>query len=129
MDEALKQAESARYEAHRKPVPLGPTDTASPLRSRWAILAAAVLVQLALGAIYCWTLWGAAFSHHASTLALSASQAQRPFEIALGVVCIGAWVGGRLQDRHGPRIASLVGGSIYAFGVLTASTAHEPGQL
>jgi OFA family oxalate/formate antiporter-like MFS transporter len=103
---------------------LGPT-LLSTLRSRWAVLAAATAVQLALGAVYTWSIFGAALGPgSASVMQLSAAEASAPFSACLGTIFVGAFLGGRLQDKHGPRIVVLVGGVIYALGVYGASFAH-----
>lgn len=87
------------------------------------------MVQLALGAVYVWSIFGAALGPgSASGLRLSASQAMEPFEAALGMIVFGAALGGWLQDRMGPRAVALSGGCLYSAGVLTASLARAPGQ-
>lgn len=93
---------------------------------RWLVLGGAVLIQLALGAIYDWSLFGVAFRSDASVPHLSSAQASIPFEVALGMIFPGAFLGGRLQDRHGPRGVALAGGLLYAAGVLIASRATSP---
>lgn len=94
--------------------------------ARWTVLIAAIGMQLALGAIYCWPLFGHALS---VAMNLSPGQTAAPFEVALGVIFLGTWVGGRLQDKYGPRPAVLLGGTLYAVGTLIASVAHSPGDL
>lgn len=97
---------------------------------RWVILAAACLVQVALGAVYVWSLFAAALGPDSpSHLRLTATEAMEPFEIALGVVVLGTAVGGWLQDRIGPRPVALLGGALYAAGVLIASCARGPDQF
>src|SRR3546814_11663542 len=44
-----------------------------------------------------------------------------PFTVTIGMIFIGSYLGGRLQDRHGPRIVALGGGVIYAVGIVLAS--------
>lgn len=96
---------------------------------RWVVLGAACVVQLALGAVYVWSIFGAALGPgSASDLRLSASQAMEPFEAALGMIVFGAALGGWLQDRMGPRVVALSGGCLYSAGVLIASLARAPGD-
>ena len=101
----------------------------SALSSRWAVLAAATAVQLALGAVYTWSIFGAALGPgSASAMQLSAAEASVPFQACLGTIFLGAFLGGRLQDRHGPRVVVLTGGVVYALGVYGASFAHTREQ-
>ena len=93
---------------------------------RWLLASAAVLVQLALGAVYAWSV----FSRPLETqMGWSKSQAALPFVVVIGVIFIGTFTGGRLQDRLGPRPVVLAGGVLYSLGVLLASLADEPGEL
>jgi OFA family oxalate/formate antiporter-like MFS transporter len=45
------------------------------------------------------------------------------------MIFVGSYLGGRIQDRTGPRPVALTGGLIYAIGCIIASFAREPGQL
>ena len=87
-------------------------------------LVGGVLVQLVIGGVYAWSLFGRALQP-----GLSASLAAVPFELAIGMIFVGASVGGRLQDRSSPRVVALVGVVIHAAGVLMASLATTPGLL
>jgi OFA family oxalate/formate antiporter-like MFS transporter len=52
-----------------------------------------------------------------------------PFEVTIGMIFIGTYIGGRLQDKVGPRPVALTGGVIYAIGVIVASFAQNRSQL
>jgi OFA family oxalate/formate antiporter-like MFS transporter len=93
---------------------------------RWLIAAAAVLVQLALGAVYAWSVFSRPLE---SQMGWTKSQAALPFVVVIGVIFVGTFTGGRLQDRIGPRPVVLAGGILYAVGVILASFVSEPGQL
>jgi OFA family oxalate/formate antiporter-like MFS transporter len=116
----------------RKHVPLE-RDATYPLPAsweRWLVLAGAALVQLALGAVYTWSVFGSALGPGSpSTMHLDAAQASAPFSACLGTIFIGAFFGGRLQDRYGPRLVVLTGGLIYVTGVYLASGAGRPDQF
>lgn len=101
-----------------------PTSSQPADPRRWVALAGGVLVQLVIGGVYAWSLFGRALQ-----LGLSASLAAVPFEVAIGMIFVGASVGGRLQDRSSPRVVALVGVVIHAAGVLMASLATTPGLL
>ena len=91
---------------------------------RWLALVGGVLVQLVIGGVYAWSLFGRALQP-----GLSAVQAAVPFEVAIGMIFVGASIGGRLQDRSSPRVVALVGVALYALGALVASLATTPSLL
>ncbi|MDO5533541.1 MAG: MFS transporter [Propionibacteriaceae bacterium] len=92
--------------------------------ARWAALVGGVVVQVVIGGVYAWSLFGRALQP-----GLSAVEAAIPFEVAIGMIFIGAFVGGRLQDRRSPRFVALVGVALYGAGVLLASLATTPDLL
>jgi OFA family oxalate/formate antiporter-like MFS transporter len=102
--------------------------SADPTRGRWRIAAAAVLFQLALGAVYAWSVFAKALKAE-DGFGLSKAAAALPFEVAIGCIFIGTFVGGRIQDRRGPKVVALVGGVLYSLGVLGASLATSADQL
>lgn len=106
------------------------TDQESPdahdVANRWRIAVAAVLVQLALGAVYAWSVFARPLE---TQMGWTKSEASLPFIVVIGVLFVGTFVGGRIQDRVGPRPVVLAGGLLYSAGVLLASLADEPGDL
>ncbi|HEY0806107.1 MAG TPA: OFA family MFS transporter, partial [Pseudonocardiaceae bacterium] len=98
-------------------------------RRRWGIAAAAVLLQLALGAVYAWSVFSKALHATGNAFVLSKSEAALPFSVAIGMVFIGTFIGGRIQDSRGPRVVALGGGIIYSIGVLLAGLAANHSQL
>ncbi len=90
--------------------------------NRWVILVAAVLVQLAIGAVYAWSVFSKALQSDAG-FGWTKAQASVPFEVAIGMIFLGSYVGGRIQDARGPRVVALTGGVVYSLGVLLASFA------
>jgi len=100
----------------------------NPTRGRWLLVAAALLLQFSIGAVYAWSVFGKALQS-AEAFHLSKLEASLPFEVTIGMIFIGTFVGGRIQDRRGPRLVALVGGVIYGIGVILASFAHDRGQL
>jgi len=109
-----------------------PTSTAAsdhdPTRGRWLLVAAAMLLQFAIGAVYAWSVFSKALQA-APPFHLSKLEASLPFEVTIGMVFIGTFIGGRIQDRRGPRTVALVGGLVYGVGVMLASFAHSHSQL
>src|SRR3954449_9529695 len=93
---------------------------------RWWIAIAAVLVQLALGAVYAWSVFNGPLQ---AEFGWSKSQVVLPFEVAIGVIFIGTLVGGRIQDRRGPRPVALAGVVLYSVGIMLASLVNTKDQL
>ncbi len=98
------------------------TSTSTP--NRWAIAWAGVLVMLCLGTAYAWSNFTqpliASFNWSNTTTTLT-------FELAIFFIGIGAVVGGRWQDRVGPRTVTIVGAVLWGLGnVLAAVGPHEP---
>lgn len=93
---------------------------------RWGIVVAAVLVQLALGAVYAWSVFNKPMQEQ---FGWSRTQAVLPFEVAIGTIFIGSLIGGRIQDRRGPRPVALAGGVLYAIGIMAASLVSSSDQL
>jgi len=89
-----------------------------PTRGRWWIVVAAVLVQLALGAVYAWSVFNAPLQQQ---FGWSKSEAVLPFEFVIGTIFVGSLIGGRIQDRRGPRPVALGGVVLYSAGVMLAS--------
>lgn len=90
---------------------------------RWRIAAAGVLLQLALGAVYGWSVFSKALQKPESAFALSKAEAALPFSVTIGMIFLGAFIGGRIQDVRGPRSVALAGGVVYSLGVLLAGFA------
>ena len=108
-----------------------PTSTAheqNPTKGRWWMVASALLLQFSIGAVYAWSVFSKALTV-AAPFQLSKLEASLPFEVAIGMIFIGSYTGGRLQDRKGPRLVALTGGVIYGFGVIVASFSRSHDQL
>jgi len=100
----------------------------NPTRGRWGLVAAALLLQFSIGAVYAWSVFSKALGA-AAPFHLSKVEGALPFEVTIGMIFIGTYIGGRLQDKQGPRPVALIGGVIYAFGVILASFSHNHSQL
>src|SRR3954451_4432555 len=97
-----------------------------PTAGRWWIAIAAVLVQLALGAVYAWSVFNKPLQ---TQFGWSKSEVVLPFEVAIGCIFIGTFVGGRIQDRRGPRPVALAGVVLYSVGIMLASLTNTKDQL
>lgn len=89
---------------------------------RWLALIGGVLIQVVLGGVYAWSLFGRALQAP-EAMGLGHVQASVPFEVAIGMIFVGASIGGRLQDRSSPRIVALIGSVLYGAGIMLASLA------
>jgi OFA family oxalate/formate antiporter-like MFS transporter len=105
------------------------TGTGSPTKGRWGLVAAALLLQFSIGAVYAWSIFSKALQSEESAFALSKVQASLPFTVTIGMIFLGTFVGGRWQDRAGPRPVALTGGVVYGLGILGASLASSSDDL
>ena len=88
-----------------------------------------MLVQLAIGAVYAWNTFSKALVAPESAMQLTKVVAAIPFEVAIGMIFVGAFIGGKIQDRRGPQTVALVGVVIYAIGIILSSFARERSDL
>ncbi len=93
---------------------------------RWWIAVAAVLVQLALGAVYAWSVFNGPLQEQ---FGWSKPEVVLPFEVAIGVIVFGTFIGGRIQDRRGPRPVAHAGVVLYSVGSRGASLVSSKDQL
>lgn len=89
----------------------------APSPNRWAIAVAGIVVMLCLGTVYSWSIFTNSLI---GGLGLSTQSATLTFELAIFFLGIGAVVGGRWQDRVGPRTVTIVGVVLWGAGVLLA---------
>jgi OFA family oxalate/formate antiporter-like MFS transporter len=105
-----------------------PSGTAQPAGNRWLLVGAGLLLQFSIGAVYAWSVFAKALQD-AEPFQLSKVEASLPFTVTIAMIFVGTYTGGRIQDRKGPRIVALVGGVIYAIGIILASFATSADQL
>jgi OFA family oxalate/formate antiporter-like MFS transporter len=90
---------------------------------RWGITVAAVFIQIALGAIYAWSVFRVPL---AKQFGWSISQVTLTFTISMATLGVSSFFGGLWMNRQGPRIVSLTAGCLYGSGVFLASfSAHK----
>ncbi|MEJ2307491.1 MAG: OFA family MFS transporter, partial [candidate division WOR-3 bacterium] len=89
----------------------------------WLIVVGAVLIQLCLGAIYAWSVFRIPLQQSIADggLGLTPSQATLPFSLVLIFFAIATIIGGRWQDKAGPRLVATVGGIILGSGLIIAA--------
>ena len=86
--------------------------------NRWGIAAAGFLMQVALGAVYAWSVFK---NPLARQFHWSISQVTFTFTISIFVLGVSAFFGGLWLNRKGPRVVALTGGFLYGLGVFLAS--------
>jgi MFS transporter, OFA family, oxalate/formate antiporter len=86
--------------------------------NRWGIAVAGVLLQIALGAVYAWSVFRVPL---VKQFGWSISEVTLTFTISIFVLGIAAFFGGLWLNRSGPRIVALTGGFLYGAGVFLAS--------
>ena len=85
---------------------------------RWGIAAAGFLMQMALGAVYAWSVFRVPL---AKQFHWSISQVTLTFTISIFVLGVSAFFGGLWLNQSGPRVVALTGGFLYGLGVFLAS--------
>jgi MFS transporter, OFA family, oxalate/formate antiporter len=86
--------------------------------NRWVIATAGVFLQIALGAVYAWSVFRTPL---AKQFGWSIPEVTLTFTICIFVLGIAAFLGGLWLTRSGPRIVALTGGVLYGVGVFLAS--------
>src|SRR5580698_6573980 len=83
--------------------------------NRWFIAAAGVFMQVALGAVYAWSVFRIPLS---KARGWSIPQITTAFEIAIFVVGLAAFAGGLWMKRKGPRPVALTAAVLYGLGTI-----------
>jgi len=94
--------------------------------NRWVIAIAGVFFQIALGAVYAWSVFRVPL---AKQFGWSISEVTLTFTISIFVLGFAAFFGGLWLNRKGPRIVALTGGVLYGLGVFLASFSHRLSSL
>jgi MFS family permease len=87
-------------------------------RNRWIIVAGAILIQLALGAIYAWSVFTAKLTDQSGIYAFSASQTAWVFSTGLATFAIVMVLAGRILPKVGPRPLTMAGGLLLGAGYI-----------
>jgi len=85
---------------------------------RWGIALAGIFMQMALGAVYAWSVFRTPLSKQ---FHWSISQVTLTFTICIFVLGFAAFFGGLWMNKKGPRPVALTGGFLYSLGVFLAS--------
>jgi MFS transporter, OFA family, oxalate/formate antiporter len=102
--------------------PSAPRDFESALvdasTNRWMVVVGGVMMNMALGTFYAVSVFMLPLEKE-----FGWTRAQTSWVTTCGIVMIASWfvVGGRLNDRKGPRYAAAVGGILFSTGLFLAS--------
>jgi OFA family oxalate/formate antiporter-like MFS transporter len=92
----------------------------TPLPNRWLIACAGVVMQIALGAVYAWSVFRIPLTE---AYGWSIGEVTLAFTIAIFVLGFAAFCGGLWMRHAGPRPVALAAGALYGLGVFLASFA------
>jgi OFA family oxalate/formate antiporter-like MFS transporter len=85
---------------------------------RWGIALAGILMQMALGAVYAWSVFRTPL---VKAFHWTISEVTLTFTICIFVLGVSAFFGGLWLNKKGPRPVALTGGFLYGLGVFLAS--------
>ena len=85
---------------------------------RWGIAAAGVLLQIALGAVYAWSVFRKPLS---AQFNCTIPDVTLTFTICIMALGFAAFFGGLWSVRVGPRVVAMTGGALYGLGTILAS--------
>lgn len=85
-------------------------------------LVAGAVIQLCIGIIYIWSIFQPAVMEY---YGWNAGDASITFSIMLATFVVGIVVGGRINDKKGPRPVVFMGGLVFCAGILLSSFAPQ----
>ena len=88
--------------------------------NRWITVIGAILIQLALGAIYAWSLFTTPLTAEDGPYKFTAQETAWVFSIGLATFAIVMVLAGRWQAKIGPRKVAILGGVVLGIGYILA---------
>ena len=85
--------------------------------NRWTIAIAGIVMQIALGAVYAWSVFRTPL---ATQFNWTIAEVTLTFTISILVLGFAAFPGGLWLNRKGPRVVAVTGGILYGLGVFLA---------
>jgi len=90
--------------------------------NRWIIAIAGVLMQIALGAVYAWSVFRIPLTQ---TYGWTISEVTFAFELAILVLGFASFAGGLWMRKSGPRLIAMVAAILYGGGTVLAGLSHN----
>jgi len=94
--------------------------------NRWIIAVAGVLMQIALGAVYAWSVFRIPLTR---TYGWSIPQVTFAFELTIVILGFASFAGGLLMKKAGPRPIAILAAVLYGAGTSLAGLSHSIGML
>jgi OFA family oxalate/formate antiporter-like MFS transporter len=86
------------------------------ISSRWLVVVGAILIQLALGALYAWSVFTKLLTDPAGIYQFTATQTAWIFSAGLATFALVMVLAGRWQAKTGPRLMTIMGGLLLGLG-------------
>lgn len=96
------------------------------ITNKWVVTIAAITVQIAIGALYAWSLFNEPISE---AYGVHKDDVVTTYSISLVAFALATVLSGRLQLKIGPRYTTLIGGLLYTSGIFLSSFASTPTML
>jgi MFS family permease len=90
-------------------------------KNRWLVVVGAILIQLALGAIYAWSVFTKTLTNPEGAFKFSTKETLGVFAAGLASFAIVMVLAGKLQAKIGPRPVAMLGGFLLGMGYVLAS--------
>src|SRR5512143_2570277 len=92
-------------------------------RNGWLVTLAGMGLNLALGILYAWSVFGKQLTEVVDKggFGWSKTEATLPYTVAIACFAVMMIPAGRLQDRFGPRIVATIGALLCGIGLVIAS--------
>ena len=84
--------------------------------NRWVVVVGAILIQLALGALYAWSVFTKLLTDPAGIYGFTATQTAWIFSAGLVTFALVMVLAGRWQVSTGPRLMTIMGGLLLGLG-------------
>lgn len=88
------------------------------IKNRWTVVVGAIFIQLALGAIYAWSVFTKLLTDPAGEYAFTASQTAWVFSLGLATFAVVMVFAGKWQAKSGPTIVAITGGLVLGAGYI-----------
>jgi MFS transporter, OFA family, oxalate/formate antiporter len=98
-------------------------------KTNWAgitVTSAATGINLILGLLYSWSVIKSSL---VNDWGWTNTQASLPYTVCVALLSFMTVLGGRLQDKFGPRKIALIGGLLFGTGILLSAFAKSPGVM